>query len=65
MQEGLIGYSTAPNYCESGKLEQDMCAELCSLAESSVQGHFLDKARQGQPPVLRETLQTKRQEESG
>lgn len=43
----MIGYSTEPNYHECCKLEQDLCAELCSLAGSSVQGHSLDQARQG------------------
>lgn len=64
-QEGLIGYSPEPNYHESGTLEQNMCTELCSLAESSVQGHFGDKAREGQPPVCSETRSRQRQEEAG
>lgn len=34
-----------------------MCAELCGLAESSVQVPFSDEASRGQPPVLRDTLQ--------
>ena len=35
------------------------CPEPFSLADSSVQVHFSAKARQGQPPVFRDTLQTK------
>lgn len=31
----------------------------CVLLCGSVHGHFSDKARQGQPPVVKDTLQTK------
>ena len=58
-QEGQIGYSTTPNYHVGRKPEWDVCAEFSSLAQSFVQGHFSDEANQGQPPVLRGTLQTK------
>lgn len=58
-QEGLTGYSTAANYPAGWKPERDMYGELCSLAESSQQSHFSDKARQGQPPVFKDTLLTK------
>lgn len=56
-KEGLIGYITAPDYHSNEKPEWGACAELCSLAESFVQGRFPDKAGQGQPPVFRDTLQ--------
>lgn len=42
-QEGLIDYNKIPNYYAVGKPEWDMCTELCSLAESAVQGHFSNK----------------------
>jgi len=32
-QEGLIGYSTTPNYPAGQVPEWDLCAELCSPAE--------------------------------
>ena len=43
-QEGLIVYSKAINYLVSLKPEWNVCTELCSLAESSGQGYFSDKA---------------------
>lgn len=43
--EKPIGYDTAPNYHVGRKSPWDMCAELYSFAETSVQGHFSDKAR--------------------
>ena len=43
--KGLIGYNTALNYHAGRKPEWDLCAELCSFAETSVQGHFSDKDR--------------------
>lgn len=43
-QEGLIGYSTAPNYHVARKPERGTSAELCSLADSFVQGRFKGKA---------------------
>jgi hypothetical protein len=58
--EGLIGYNTASNYHAGRKPGWDMCAELCILVESSIQGHFF---RQGQPSVFRDTLQTKEEKE--
>lgn len=42
--EELIGYNTVPNYPVGRKPERDVCAESCSLADSSVQGPFSDKA---------------------
>lgn len=53
-QEGLIGSDTAPNYHAGRKPVWDLCAELGSLAETSVQGHFSDQAShcvQGHSPV--------------
>lgn len=43
-QEGLIGYNIALNYHAGRKPKWDMCAGLCCLVESSVQGDFSDKA---------------------
>lgn len=58
-QEELIDYTTAPNNDAGQKPEWDMCGKLCNLEESSVQVHFSDEARQGQPRVFKDTLQTK------
>lgn len=41
----------------SSKPDYDVCAELCQLVKSSVQGQFSEKDRKGQPSVLRDTLQ--------
>lgn len=43
-QQGLIGYNTTPDYQADRKPEQALYAELYSLRESSLQGHFSDKA---------------------
>lgn len=55
-QQGLVGYSTAPNYYVGRKPEWDMYAELCRLAERVLYKVIF---RQGQPSVLRDILQTK------
>lgn len=55
-QEGLVGYSTAPNYHVGRKPEWDMYVELCRLAERVLYEVIF---RQGQPSVLRDILQTK------
>jgi hypothetical protein len=59
-QEGLNGYFIALNYVGANP-EQDLCAELYSLAESSVQGHSSDKASY----LCSETLSRQRQAEAG
>jgi hypothetical protein len=58
--EELVGYNTVPDYHACGKPEGDICAKLCSLAETlykvtfqtrpatCVQTHSPDKNRQRQ-----------------
>ena len=55
--EELVGYNTVPDYHACGKPEGDICAKLCSLAETlykvtfqtrpatCVQGHSPDRGR--------------------
>lgn len=50
----MISYSTAPNYHAGGKP-----ARARRVSSFTVQDHFSDKAWQGQPPVFKDTLQTK------
>jgi hypothetical protein len=61
--EGLIGYDTASNYHrgDGQKSEHDECAKLYSLAESSVQDHFSDKASH----MHSETFSRQRQAKTG
>lgn len=42
-QEGLICYDTALHYLAGRKPVWDVCAELCSFAETAVQSHFSDQ----------------------
>lgn len=53
-QKEMISYSTAPNYHAGGKP-----ARARRVSSFTVQDHFSDKAWQGQPPVFKDTLQTK------
>lgn len=54
-QKGLIGFSIIPNYPAGRKPGWDLHAELCSLTERCTKSLF----RQDQPPVSRDTFQTK------
>ena len=43
-QKGLMGFNIALNYHVGRKPGLNVCVELCSLAENSIQGQFSDKA---------------------
>lgn len=60
-RDRLTGYDAAPNYHAGWKPELNIHAELCSLAESSEQGHFPDKANH----MCSGTLSRQRQAETG